>query len=201
MASLLEKTINIKINQIRQNKGITLKVLAERTRLTEGYLSRIERSDTAPPIVTLIRIAEALSTDISFFFVQETDESSKNPPIVIDRNSAEWNCSPNVLNEANVCRYNYIALSKMKAKNMLPYIIEYDSEANESSKHDGEEFVYVLEGTLEILYGSELYVLESGDSAYFECYIPHLVKSRGDRKAKILNIIFPYTNRELHSGT
>ena len=202
MASLLEKTINTKIGQIRQNKGITLKVLAERTGLTEGYLSRIERSDTAPPIVTLMRIAEALSTDISFFFIQETDESSLNPPIVIDRKSAEWNCSSNLLNEANVCRYNYIALSKMKlSKNMLPYILEYDSEANESSKHDGEEFVHVLEGTLEILYGSELYVLEAGDSAYFECYIPHLVKSRGNKKAKILNVIFPYTKRELDNGT
>ena len=192
MASFLEKTINTKIGLIRQNKGITLKVLAERTGLTEGYLSRIERSNTAPPIVTLIRIANALSTDISFFFVQETDESSKNPPIVIDRKSAEWNFSSNILNEADVCRYNYIALSKAKSdKNMQPYILEYDSETNVSSKHDGEEFVYVLEGTLEILYGSELYVLETGDSAYFECNIPHMVKSRGGKKAKNIKFNIP----------
>jgi len=194
MASPIEKTINTKIGQIRQNKGITLKVLSERTGLTEGYLSRIERSDTAPPIVTLIRIAEALDTDISFFFLQENDDALQNPPIVIDRkSSAQWTDSSNIFNEANVCRYKYIALSKMKpSKNMLPYILEYDSGANESSKHEGEEFVYVLEGVLEILYGTERYVLEAGDSAYFECFIPHVVKSLSNERAKIINIIFPY---------
>jgi mannose-6-phosphate isomerase-like protein (cupin superfamily) len=122
---------------------------------------------------------------------------------VIDRKDAmQWNGMPNMmLREAKSCKYKYVALSKTKlSKNMLPYILEYESNANESSKHDGEEFVYVLEGTLEILYGSDRYVLEAGDSAYFECYIPHVVKSKGHQKAKILNVIFPYTKTEPQSG-
>ena len=80
-----EKAIIEKIKRIRTNKNITLKALAKKTGLTEGYLSRIENSENAPPISTLSRIAQGLDIDTSYLFSPENKNDDENPNIVIVR--------------------------------------------------------------------------------------------------------------------
>ena len=126
----LDRTITDKIRVIRQNQNITLKSLAEKTGLTEGYLSKIENSEHAPPISTLRRIATALGFGVSYFFIPDSHEANNNPNIVIDSviNGTEERYSARPLEE-NDYGYEYrpLALNK-RGKNMEPYTLFPDFE-------------------------------------------------------------------------
>lgn len=189
-----EKAIIDKIKRIRKNKNITFKTLAKKTGLTEGYLSRIENSETAPPISTLSRIAQGLDTDISYLLLNEDVSKTKNPNIVIVRNddTKEDGFFPE-RPQKTIYGYQFEPLAKEKqAKNMQPYLLIPDFEPGESLQHDGEEFFYVLDGTLEFFYGVDKYVLTKGNCVYFDSHIPHNGRSIGEKKAKVLIIMHSY---------
>ena len=83
---MYEKLIIKRIKQIRKNKQITLQALAKKTGLTAGYLSRVENSDSAPPIATLHRLAEGLDIPIEYLVSDEDQSLSEKQNIVIERN-------------------------------------------------------------------------------------------------------------------
>ena len=182
-----EKLIVDRIKRLRLSKKITLDSLAKMTGFTTGYISRIENSENAPPISTLSKIAQALEVDISFLLFEERASSPKN--MVIVRKD-----DPRELTERKASYgYRYEALaSKKTGKNMEPYILYPDFEYNTIFQHEGEEFLYVLEGRIEFVYGDERYALEPGESMYFDAHIPHSGVSTGDKKAKVLIIIYSY---------
>jgi transcriptional regulator with XRE-family HTH domain len=189
-----ESAIIKKIKRLRKNQNMTLKELAKRTNLTESYLSRIETSESAPPIHTLYLIAEALNTDITYLFQEEREDAVDNPRIIVVRNedidAEKLTFGPY---HRKSFRYTYIPLAKKKlGKNMQPYIVVEDFEFGETLTHDGEEFVYILEGSIELLYGTEIYSLRKGDYAYFESNIPHNARSIGNVKARTLVVILAH---------
>lgn len=189
-----ERAIIKKIKRLRKNQKITLKELAKKINLTESYLSRIETSDSAPPIHTLYLIADALNTDISYLFQEDPVDIEDNPSIVVvkdqDINAEKLTFGP--YNRKTV-RYTYLPLAHQKqGKNMQPYIVVEDFEFGETLTHDGEEFVYILEGGIDLLHGTEIYRLNKGDYAYFDSNIPHNARSVGEKKAHTLVVIFPH---------
>ncbi len=189
-----EKAIVEKIKQIRLNKKITLKALANETGLTEGYLSRIENSENAPPIATLIRIAQGLGIDISYLLLPENNDNSKIPKLIIDREGSDKEQAyPHGTQKKTDFGFRYEARAvKKRGKNMEPYVIISNDQLGESFQHDGEEFGYVLEGEVEFFYGSEKYILKKGDSVYFDATIPHYGRSVGNAEAKVLTVIYSY---------
>lgn len=189
-----ERAIIKKIKRLRKNQNMTLKELAQRTGLTESYLSRIENSNSAPPISTLNRIAEILGTDITFLFQPEPENADDNPDIVVVKNEdIDFDNLTVGPNQKSFYKYSYIPLAKQKrGKNMQPYIVVEDFQFGETLTHDGEEFVYILEGEIELLYGTEIYLLRKGDYAYFDSHTPHNARSVGEKKAETLVIIFPH---------
>lgn len=190
----MDKIIPSKIKVIRQNQDITLKSLAEKTGLTEGYLSKIENSENAPPISTLRRIATALGFDVSYFFLPDSGDRDNNPHIEIDRAScgADGRYSARPLEE-NEYGYDYkpLALNK-RGKNMEPYTLFPDFEPGGVIQSHGEYFMYILKGSVEFFYGTHKYSFSAGDSAYFDGHIPFQAKSVGKEKAKLLVVIYPY---------
>ena len=189
-----ERVIIKKIKRLRKIQDMTLKELAKKTDLTESYLSRIETSASAPPVHTLYLIAEALNTDITYLFQQELKDENSNPDIVVVRNEDidSENLTIGPYHKTSY-RYSYIPLAKQKrGKNMQPYIIAEEFEFGETLTHDGEEFVYIIEGSIELLYGTEKYLLNKGDYAYFDSLTPHNARSVGKNKSKTLVVIFPH---------
>ncbi len=77
---------------------------------------------------------------------------------------------------------------------MEPFIIRIDPKKEEVdfvlSSHEGEEFIYCLEGVLEITYGNEVYVLEEGDSIYYDSIVVHHVHAADEQGAKILAVVY-----------
>lgn len=192
-----EKAIVKKIKEIRLSRSMSLEKLADLAGLTKGYLSRIENSTNSPPVSTLAKISKALSIDITEFF-------SKNlsPPQPVDisiiKKSERLKVGGNERLRAGQrgTPYGYIyeALAyRMSGKNMEPYIIAIsDQSPDVEFQHEGEEFLYILEGTVEFFYKGKSYILEKGDGVYFNSGIPHSGRSIGNKIAKFLCIIYSY---------
>jgi transcriptional regulator with XRE-family HTH domain len=166
--------------------------LAKEIGLTEGYLSRIENSNTIPPIPTLERIARGLGVSISYLLLEDdrTLSGDHDPNIQIVKNKE---IPENKLISESKKGYHYESLAIDRPnKTMHPYLITSEFEFGELQQHDGEEFIYVLEGSLEFLYGSKKYLLEEGDCVYYYSHIPHCGRSVGKKKSKVLAIIYDY---------
>jgi transcriptional regulator with XRE-family HTH domain len=189
-----EKTVVEKIRRIRRNKNITLRALAKETSLTVGYLSRIENSQTLPPIPTLERIARGLGIDIGYLLLTEEKQTNlkrPNPDFVLTKKKEiRESRAPHNSGEKG---YNFETLALgMPLKHMHPYLLIAKSGFSEVQQHDGEEFIYILEGSLEFLHGSDKYVMAEGDCAYFNAHIPHCGRGIGKNRAKVLTIIYDY---------
>jgi transcriptional regulator with XRE-family HTH domain len=181
-----EKSIGERIRASRRQKKITLQELADLTGFTKGYLSKIERSKSAPPYSTLNKIATALGFDVIFLF-RDANQEISGPNLSFNRE----NRIEILENSDSSYGYTYQALATDRpGKNMEPYVIEPAFELETMFEHEGEEFVYVLEGRHELVYNGKHYIMKKGDSAYYDSRIPHSGRSVGKRKAKLLVVLY-----------
>ncbi len=183
-----EKQIVKNIKKFRIGKKMSLERLAKLTGLTKGYVCKIENSDKSPPFSTLIKIADALNTDISLLIAEDSEAPENMNLCIVKKNERK-----EVASRGTLYGYHYEALAHKKiGKNMEPYIILPAFDEKAIFSHEGEEFMYVLEGTHEFIYDGKKYVLREGDSIYFDSIIPHSGRSLGDKKAKILAVMYSY---------
>jgi transcriptional regulator with XRE-family HTH domain len=187
-----EKAITKKLKTIRLSKQLTLDKLSKLSGLTKGYLSQIENSTQPPPIYTLSRIANALQIDIAELFVR-TQEPIPYQKMTISRHDKRKPMDRVGTRHGYI--YEDLALQK-KGKNMEPFLVtvgfERKVDISKDFCHEGEEFLYVIEGRMEFFYDGESYILEEGDSVYFDADVPHSGKSLGDKKVKALIVIYSY---------
>ncbi len=183
-----EAQITKNIKALRKIKNLTLQDLANRAGLTKGYLSKIERSKKAPPYSTLEKIAGAMDIDVSSF-INGNVEETRDPRITfVKRDNGKI-----VETSGSFYGYKYETLAFGKVgKNMEPYIIEAAFDEKGLFQHEGEEFLYVLEGTHEFVYDGKSYIMEQGDSVYFDSGVPHNGRSLGETKAKLLAVMYSY---------
>ena len=187
-----EKTITKKLKRIRIDKKLTLDKVSKLSGLTKGYLSQIENSTSPPPIYTLSRIANALQIDIAELFMR-TDEPIPYKKMTISRHDERRPMDRVGTKHGYI--YEDLAMEK-RGKNMEPFLVtvgfEKKVDVNKDFRHGGEEFLYVIEGTMKFYYEGESYILEQGDSIYFDADIPHSGVSLGDKKVKALIVIYSY---------
>jgi len=190
-ASMDEKQIVRNIKRIRLSKKMSLGRLAKLCGLTKGYVSKIEHSDKAPPFSTLSKIANALDTDISLLLADESESPENLSLCIIKKNERK-----EVISRGTLYGLHYEALAHKKTgKNMEPYVILPVFREKGIFSHEGEEFIYVLEGPYEFSYDGKKYLLNEGDSIYFDSIVPHNGRSLGKKKAKILAVIYSYKRR------
>jgi quercetin dioxygenase-like cupin family protein/DNA-binding Xre family transcriptional regulator len=184
-----EKKISERIRDLRLEKGLTLDRIASITGLTKGYLSRIENSDKSPPFSTLAKIASALNTDIISFLFEEAEAASD---INLDLVRAEERKTIGRRFAPEAYMYESLAY-RLRGKNMEPMLVTMDENAPiVEFHHEGEEFIYILEGKLEFYYEGRTYILEPGDSIYFNSGMLHSGRSLGEEPVKFLCIIYSY---------
>ena len=182
-----ESIICRNIKRLRKKNRLTLAQLADLTGLTKGYLSRVERSEKAPPYSTLNKIARAMDVEVTQLF-------EENGPLEDIRISIQRkNEGVIIKGTSRRSGYDYKVLAGDKpGKNMEPFIIYSPREINKMYTHEGEELIYVLEGTLEFIFGEQTYILEEGDHVYFDSRVPHAGRSIGDEIAKLFVVIYFY---------
>lgn len=182
-----ERRITDNIKRLRLKQEMSLEQLARRTGLTRGYLSKIENSDKAPPFSTLLKIAEGLGVDIAFLIFEDgtTGASQETRFSIVRANEREGT------NRGHSAGYQYESLAYRRlGKTMEPFIVRPSFDEKEPFSHRGEEFIYTLEGSCEFVYGNERYVLNKGDSIYFDSSVPHAGRSIGKKRARVLSVIY-----------
>lgn len=176
------------IKKLRKQNRLTLEKLAHLTGLTKGYLSKVERSEKAPPYSTLNKIAGALGVEVTSILEKTVELPVDNRFCFQKKNEGTI-----IKATSRFSGYDYEVLGANKpGKNMEPFIIHSPFDIKKMYTHEGEEFIYILEGTLEFIYGEKKFIMEPGDNIYFDSCVPHGGKSIGDQKAKLMVIIYFY---------
>ena len=182
--------IGEKIKSLRTNQEISIQELAERAGLTVEQVSRIEENIDIPSLAPLIKIARALGVRLGTFL----DDQDEIGPVVCRKKEAKdaISFSNNAIHSRKHMEYH--SLSKSKAdRHMEPFIIDVMSTEDSDfvlSSHEGEEFIMVMEGIMEISYGKNTYLLEEGDSIYYDSIVPHHVHAYEGQAAKILAVVY-----------
>ncbi len=182
--------VGAKIKKLREERELSVAQLAELTGLAEEQIQRIEENIDIPSLAPLIKIARVLSVRLGTFL----DGEEKTGPTICRQNEEADTIS--FSNNALLSRkhMNYRSLAKSKSdRHMEPFIIDVEpiEDINFTlSQHEGEELIYVLEGTMEICYGDQSYTLEQGDSIYYDSIIPHHVHAAKGGAAKVLAVIY-----------
>ncbi len=178
-----------KIKDIREDKGLTLEDIAGRTGLSPSDISQIENLMVSPSLGTLIKLARAIEVSISYFFGEDTEQ-----PFCLVRAEERKMVSRFASTEGASYGYSYESLGYCKKDGeMDPFIVTLnppDVSQVDPNCHTGEEFIFVLEGEVEVKLGDHTDVLHSGDSIYYDANIPHVVACYGGKEARILAVIW-----------
>ncbi len=169
-----------KIKTLRVKNGLTLEELANRSELTKGFLSQVERDLTSPSIATLEDILEALGTTLGEFFSEEKDEKI----VFTDKDY--------FVNEQDDYDVSFIVPNAQK-NSMEPIIIKLHKGCDSQSygPSECEVFGYVLQGKIELHYGKEVHVVKKGQTFYFKNNREHFLRNAWDSEAKVLWITNP----------
>lgn len=187
----LEEFVQVgeKIKRLREDKAVSLQDLSRRTGLSAAIISQIENHLISPPLGTLVRIAKALDVKPGYFFDHHAEKS-----FTIVRKEDRKPVSRFASKAGVQYGYSYESLGyDMKDRHMEPFLVTLEPTTVSNPKpssHDGEEFLFVLEGEMEITLGEHSDVLQPGDAVYYDSNIPHLVACRGGRKAVLLAVIY-----------
>jgi transcriptional regulator with XRE-family HTH domain len=184
-----EIAVGKRIKAVRERKGLSLKELADLTGFSTALLSQVENHLVSPSLGTMIKLANALAVRVGDFLGETMGE-----PFTIVRKNERKKISRFASKEGVRYGYSYESLGfEKKDRHMEPFIVTLEPATVKTSKtsvHEGEEFIFVLEGEMEVILGSHTDVLYPGDSIYYDSTIPHRVQCHQDRVTKILAVIF-----------
>ncbi len=182
--------VGSKIKGIRESKNISIEEISERSGLSTDQIISIENDQYLPSLGPLIKIARALGVRLGTFL----DDNDELGPVVC--RAEERNSSISFSNGATDARKHmeYHSLAKQKAgRHMEPFIIDIQPSEEKNFKlsaHEGEEFIYVMEGEVEIEYGKEKYNLKVGDSIFYDSIVEHHVHGATGKSARILAVVY-----------
>ncbi|KAA6350534.1 HTH-type transcriptional regulator SinR [termite gut metagenome] len=184
------KIVGEKIKTLRESKSITIEELTERSGLTLEQVERIENNIDIPSLAPLIKIARVLGVRLGTFL----DDHDETGPVICRKNEASESISfsNNAVQSRKHMEYHSLSSSKTD-RHMEPFLIDVtptDITDFALSSHEGEEFIMVMKGIMEICYGKSTYILEEGDSIYYDSIIPHHVHAYEGKAAQILAVIY-----------
>jgi transcriptional regulator with XRE-family HTH domain len=172
-----------RLRQLRNEKGLSIRALAEKSRLNVNTLSMIENGKTSPSVATLQQLALALETPITAFFETEAPrnkiafhKASLRPKVAFSHGTLED------------------LGAGMISRGAEPFLVVLESQAESGPNpivHTGREFVFCLEGQLTYTIEDQVFVLEPGDSLLFEAHLPHRWQNTGERLSRSLLVFCP----------
>jgi quercetin dioxygenase-like cupin family protein len=183
-----KESLGDRIRKAREVHELTILELGDRTGIDADVLKRVEANKMIPPLGDLVKLGKALETRMSYLISPGTDK-----PITVIR--ADQRKATSRLSRKKGERYGYFyeSLAPEKAnRSMEPFIVTLTpAEEVQPSTHDGQEFLFVLEGEMTAQVGRQKEHLKAGDAIYYDSSEPHFVKCTGGKEAKILAVIYP----------
>ena len=175
-----DKSFGAKMRQLRELRKISYEQLANKTELSWRYLKEIEEGIVVPPVSVVLQIAKALSIDSGSFLSAEEQEAS-----VKRRRESFYKRTQ---------AYSYKTLTPdAETKHMKAFLVNVDPKQDHKMveyKHEGEEFLYVLKGQVEVMVGENKNLLKKGETLHFDSGIIHKLRNLSDEEAKLLAVIY-----------
>lgn len=174
--------IGEKVKCLRIQNSLTQEELANRSDLTKGFISQLERDLTSPSIATLVDILDGLGTNLKDFF-----NESQNEKVVFTSKDV-------IETENEELRYKLKWLIPNAQKNeMEPIVVEIavNGKTKEDYPHEGEEFGYVLDGKVSLYIGEKVFDVNKGESFYFKPSECHYIENIDKTKARVLWVSTP----------
>ncbi len=189
MKKKLKYKFGHKLRTVRERKGYTLKDVASRAVVSESLISQIELNKVSPSIDTLLLIADILEIDYEYLF---SDYRQKRKVSIIRKS------------ERGTIRRDGVTFHQLSVNDDLSkeygiesFLLEIDTNGEKGDReygHAGMEFGIILKGQAELLYGTETYKINEGDSVYFPSDVPHLLKNSGNKVLKAVWVVSPARN-------
>lgn len=183
-----ESSVGQRVRRVREEKGLTVQDVSQRTGLDSAYLTEIEGGNVSPPLGALIKIAKALDMKLGRFI-----SSGEVKPFTIVRCNERRVVSRYTSAQGDQYGYTYESLAPdKKDRHMEPFMVTLVPSGTKKglSSHAGQEFIYVLEGTMEVTLDDHTDILCPGDSIYYDSTVPHLVRCHGDQETVILAVLY-----------
>ena len=178
--------IGKRIESLRKEKGLSLNELSKLTGFDVELLSNIEEDKVQPQLGTLIKLSKALDSALGRLV-----SGVGNKLYSITRKDERKVVSRSTSHEGKKQVYAYKSLApEVKGRHMEAMIVQLEENPDqETSVHEGEEFIYVLDGVVSLKIGEDAFALEPGDSVYYLSTTPHLVAAKSG-KANILAVLY-----------
>lgn len=178
--------IGRRLKALREEKGLSLEDLSAKTGFDSDLLEKIETREVYPQLGTVIKLSKSL--DAAF---GQLISGAGDKPYAITRLKDQKTVSRSTSQKGEKHIYSYKGLApEVEGRHMEPLIVQLqEAPEKELSTHDGEEFIYVLNGTVLLELGEDNFELEPGDSAYYLSNTPHWIASKSG-SATILAVIY-----------
>jgi len=175
-----------RIRKIREEKGVALEELSRLTGFDVKFLSSLEKNEAQPQLGTVIKLSKALDSAFGRLVSGVGDKLYS-----ITRKSERRIISRSTSRTGKKQLYTYKSLApEVKGRHMEALIVQLEVDPDkEISLHDGEEFIFVLNGIVELEIGDDKFELEAGDSVYYLSTTPHHIAAKMD-KATILAVLY-----------
>ncbi|MCL2441250.1 MAG: cupin domain-containing protein [Treponema sp.] len=190
---MAKNTPGERIAEIRKTYSISREDLSERSGVSVNLIAKIEDDGFIPDLAPLIKISRGLGVRLGTLL---DDHEQLGPVICRAGDIAVSTRFKTGIPEGAVSEghhgmsFNALASDKT-GRHMEPFIVTIQADAKqEKSAHEGEEFIYIMEGTLSLEYGSDKETLKTGDSVYYDSIVPHRVFSADNNPVKILAVIY-----------
>jgi len=187
-----EMIVGLKIREIRNRRGYSLRALAERSGLNINTLSLVENGKSSPSVGTLQQLARALEVPITAFF--ESEPVSKK--VVFTGHNHRSGATFGDAHMQNLGR-------DLADNAVQPFVVTLEPGAGSGERmivHTGHEFVYCLSGRVLYTIDEIDYSLEPGDSVVFEAHLPHQWMNNDERQSQIILVLYPADHHEELGG-
>lgn len=177
-----------RLRVIRAARKLTIRALAELSGLNANTLSLIENEHTSPSVSTLQQLAQGLGVHISEFF--QSNHGSKTLVFQKKGKRTRFTFESSTLEDL---------AAGMPRFGAEPIIVSLEPGADSGKQpivHTGREFVFCLKGQIAYTVDGEKYILEAGDSLFFEAYLPHQWKNTDTRSSQAILVLIPTDGRD-----
>jgi transcriptional regulator with XRE-family HTH domain len=182
--SISDDAVGARIRFLRRQQNMTLEQLSTRSGLTKSFVSKVERGISVPSISTAKSLAESFGLTVSQLLGEENSDNS----VCLVRKGERRS----FMRTGSAGGYDYEMIAGAKQyKRMEPYIMYPPTRFQDGRKFDhlGEEFMFVIAGSIEVELAGKTYELNRGDSLYFDSHFSHRTRSLGGRNAEVLVVI------------
>ena len=181
--------IGSRLRQLREHRELSVEALAQRAGCSAEMIAALEAGELVPSLTPLFRLARGLGVRLGTLL----DDQSQDGPAIVRKGDAGVTVhfsGNDPARKRSTLDFHPLAPRKA-ARNMEPFLIEVHPATGEITlnEHEGEEFIFVLSGSIEILYGKDTHQLNAGDSIYYESVVPHHLHALGG-DARILAVIY-----------